>query len=80
MEIKKVTLQEGYDIINNRKPKGLFFIKMRGYIFKKKWHESAYYIAIDNKTGDGRAKTCGNLWSCKKWLLGPAEAMDETET
>lgn len=65
MEPKEITQAKALDIIETRKPCGLFFLK-----------EGEGYTGIDNQTGDAWTEEFQTKNECLKWLKG--EEKDET--
>lgn len=63
-QIKEVSSDEAGDIINNRKPLGLFLQK-----------DGNTFVAIDNSTGDAWTEEFKNRRSAEKWLLSADESL-----
>ena len=63
-QIKEVSSDEAGDIINNRKPLGLFLQK-----------DGNVFVAIDNSTGDAWTEEFKNRKSAEKWLLNADESL-----
>ena len=63
-QIKEVSSDEAGDIINNRKPLGLFLQK-----------DGNVFVAIDNSTGDAWTEEFKNRKSAEKWLLSADESL-----
>lgn len=64
-EIKEAISNLADEIIETRKPLGLFYYREYNNII----------IGIDNSTGDAWIEEFNNLEECKKWLIGE-EATD----
>lgn len=58
-EINKITSEEADNIIENRVPYGLFYLKDS---------ETGLYVGIDNRTGDAWVEEFNGLAKCKTWL------------
>lgn len=56
-EIKKITPAEASNVIETRKPLGLFYCIDNGI-----------YVGIDNRTGDAWTEDFRDLSAIKKWL------------
>lgn len=56
---KKITTKEASNIINKRKPLGLFWFEVDGT-----------YVGIDNKSGDAFTENFKNQGRCIQWLIG----------
>ena len=63
-DIKKVTQEEASDIIESRKPLGLF------YCIEKSKDNRNIYVGIDNRSGDAWTEDFKSLSTCKRWLIG----------
>lgn len=63
-QIKEVSSDEARDIINNRKPLGLFLQK-----------DGNVFVAIDNSTGDAWTEEFKDRKSAEKWLLTADESL-----
>ncbi len=58
MKIKEITQSEASEIIDKRKPKGLFWLK-----------ENGFYVAIDNSTGDAWTEAFKTKKECFDYLI-----------
>lgn len=63
--ITKISPKQAADIIDKRKPRGLFYML-----------ENGRYIGIDNSTGDAWVEEFSNLRNCKRWLVYPSMTLD----
>lgn len=59
MDIKRITMQEAEEIMENKKPLGLFYVDTQ---------TRNRYVGIDNRTGKAWVWDFKHLWECKKWL------------
>lgn len=57
MDIMEITSKEAMQIIENRKPLGIFYVK-----------ENGKYVGIDNRTGDAWTEEFKSLSACEAWL------------
>lgn len=66
MDIIKVTREEASQIIETRKPLGLFY--SIDYIMSEFAQMKKVYVGIDNSTGDAWTEDFKSLSACKRWL------------
>lgn len=62
--IEQVNSEKALSIINNREPKGLF------YVIEKDSDNQDNFIGIDNTTGDAWVEQFKTLDDCNAWLKG----------
>lgn len=61
-DITQITSEEAFEIIDTRKPLGLFCVI-------QECESATFYTAIDNSSGDAWVEDFRSLEACKNWLV-----------
>lgn len=61
-DIKKIISEEAFEIIDTRKPLGLFYVV-------QECEAATFYTGIDNRTGDAWVEDFRSLETCEEWLV-----------
>lgn len=67
-ETNKITLLEAANVVQDRKPFGLFYCSTA---------EPNDWIAVDNSGGNAFVHECNNEKECKEWLLSDQAREEE---